>query len=148
MSFEMTYEELVPAFTLNCDCEVIEVSDPNAPTTIIRTDQRWAVRFNWETLGPLNYVMAGKWHLQLFLEQMGVGEFELPCRTADVDFIARPNTYEEVITINEGLVPAGIYKLVVAITFSGPPPESRSGPIALFGEGPMMQFYEAGVQFP
>ena len=145
MAFEMTYEDLLPVFSVNCSCDLIELDTPHLPTNIIRTDQRWAVRFNWTTEGALNYIMAGTWHLQVFLEQMGVGEFDLSNASKNVNFYACPHDYEETINFNAGSVPAGIYKLVVAVTFSGPPPERRNGPIALFGEGPMVQFYDVAT---
>lgn len=145
MPFQMTYEELVPVFTVRCDCDVIEMDAPHLPTNIIRTDQRWAVRFRWRTEGALNYIMAGTWHLRVYLEQMGGGEFDLGRATRDVSFVARPTLYDEQITTNAAVVPAGIYKLVTAITFSGPAPERRNGPIALFGEGPMIQFYDVAI---
>jgi hypothetical protein len=142
MAFEMTYEELVPVFEVHCLCEVIELDAPHQPTNIIRTDQRWAVRFSWNTEGALNYIMAGTWHLQVFLEKMGLGEFDLDRATRDVTFVAQQISYTEQIDFPARSVPVGIYKLVAAITFSGPPPDKRNGPIALFGEGPMIQFYD------
>ena len=145
MAFEMTYEELLPVFSVNCDCEVIELDAPHMPTNIIRTDQRWAVKFSWETEGALNYIMAGTWHLQVFLEQIGGLEFDLGGATRDVSFNSLPTNYEETISFNAGTVPAGIFKLVAAITFAGPAPERRNGPIALFGEGPMIQFYDVAT---
>ncbi|HGY54842.1 MAG TPA: hypothetical protein ENK44_03990 [Caldithrix abyssi] len=154
MPFTMVHEDILPFFGVNCQCELEERSLPQplpglptttgwAPTNIIQTGQNWRVQFDWNTIGPLNYYMAGTWHLRVYLEKMGGGEFTLPSANKTVNFVSAPHHYSnEYIEIPGGTVPAGIYKLVTAITMKGP--GGIPGPIAMFGEGPMVQFYDVG----
>jgi hypothetical protein len=139
------FEELLPYFDLSGTCEVFEQTPPGgAPTQIIRTDQAWGVEFKWDTSGPLNYVMCGKWILRVLLEEMGCGEFclEEGLSKAEVDFVCGPHHYEYKFNIPAGKVRPGVYKLVATITMVGPC--NIPGPIAGFCEGKMLQFYDGG----
>jgi len=138
--FSMQHEDWLPAFSVNCNCEVLDAG--LSPTEIIRTDNKWAVRFDWETIGPLNYVMGGTWQLKIFLEKMGAGEVPSNLPDTIVNFKVHPHNYGETIIIDPGKVKAGLYKLTTAITFKGL--SGVAGPIALFGEGPLLQFYDGG----
>ena len=138
------FEELLPYFGVGGEADVYEITPPGgAPTTIIRTDQAWKVRFHWRTYGKLNCVLCGKWNLRIYLEEMGKGEFDLPGATASVAFVSAPTDYEKDIVIPAGVVPEGIYKLVVSITHTVP--SGEPGPIAGFAEGPLLQFYKTCV---
>ncbi len=141
----MKFEELLPLFSLNGTCEVLEHTLPGgAPTQIIRTDQAWDVRFRWATIGALNYVLSGRWQLRVLLEEIGIGETGLPpaYSFAEVNFVSAPNAYERILHIPAGVVKAGVYKLVATITMVGP--SNVPGPIAGFGEGEMLQFFNGG----
>ena len=50
-----------------------------APSTIIRTNQNWSVRVNWQTTGIATGMISGTWHLHAYLESLGPG--------ADLDLI-------------------------------------------------------------
>ncbi len=151
----MVHEEILPYFGVNCHFDIEELSRPAplpsgpipspgwAPTAIIQTSQSWRVTFDWETVGTLNNYMSGEWELKIYLEKMGGGEYSLPGNTSIVPFVSAPHHYmNQSITIPANTVPAGVYKVVTAITMKGP--SGVPGPIALFGEVPMVQFYDAG----
>ncbi len=141
----MKFEELLPLFSLNGTCETLEHTTPGAaPAQIIRTDQAWDVRFRWTTTGALNYVMSGKWLLRVLLEEMGQGESGLaPAYSqAEVAFVSAPTTYDRILHIPAGQVRPGVYRIVATITMVGP--TNVPGPIAGFGEGEMLQFFNGG----
>jgi hypothetical protein len=140
----MSFEELLPAFALTGTCEVIEAGPTGGtPTNIIRTDQAWSVKFDWATTGPLNFLLSGTWQLRVYLEQMGGGEFDLPPAIANATkpFVSAPNSYSHMITVPANIVPAGIYRLVAAVTIVGP--TGMPGPIAGFGEAGLIQFFQS-----
>jgi hypothetical protein len=119
------------------------------PESIIRTSQSWAVNVSWTTTGFVTGMIAGEWHLHLYLESIGPG--------ADLDLIDATGA-DHVIPLTPGVspvhyavkidVPAGtvaaplagsVYKLVATLTYfdaTGAP-----GPMAAFEEGPILQFY-------
>ncbi|RMG27420.1 MAG: hypothetical protein D6730_07240 [Bacteroidetes bacterium] len=150
----LTFEELLPFFQIQggatvCLTENLAAPGPGTgfppatPTNIIKTSQGWSVAFQWETLGALTNLMAGQFQLNLFLEEMGSGEYALPAAfsTATVNFVSAPNVYNQVMNIPANQVPAGVYKLVVSLTFKGP--LGVPGPIAAFSEVGMIQFYDS-----
>ena len=47
MTIPMTSEEHLPDFGISGECDIYEVPSLN-PTTIIRTDKDWGVKFSWE----------------------------------------------------------------------------------------------------
>ena len=107
------------------------------------------MQFDWETSGMLNYIMAGTWHLQVFMEKMGGEEFSFPSGIGkqDAAFVSQPYHYQasdphHQINIPAGVVPTGVYRLVVTMTMTGP--SGYQAPIALFGEGPLVQLYDVG----
>lgn len=150
--FILEFEELLPFFSVsgpggNGQCLVTEgpapsFGNPPPPATHIRTDQEWFVRFEWETLGPLNYLMAGTWELTVYLEQMGMGEFSLPLNTAIEPFVSAPTVYDTAFNFAAGVVPEGAYRIVTTVDMIGP--GGFQGPISAVGEGPILRFYEVG----
>ena len=147
MAPQFKFEELLPFFSLSGTCETLEHTPPGTatiPARNIRTDQAWDVRFDWSTAGPLNYVMGGKWKLRLLLEEIGVGETGLPAQysEAEITFQAKPFPYHYNMHIPAHVVKPGVYKVIATITMVGL--GGVPGPIAGFGEGDMVQFYEGG----
>lgn len=137
----MTCEELLPWFGIKGKCDVYEVPTMN-PTSIIRTDQDWGVKFNWKTDGGLNHLLAGRFQLQVLLEKMGPGEGPaIPAK--QIQFQSHPHEYNETISVPAGLVQSGAYKLVATLTMRGP--GGVPGPIAGIAEGPVIQFYDVGA---
>ena len=127
-----------------------------ASNMVIRTDRSWQIVVEWEVHGSLlgptissSFPFTGEFVARAFLESIGPGtEFELPVGGAGVkvNVNAPVNTtgdqreYTATISVPVTTVPAGIYKLVVAITH-----ESASGipgPIAGFFESGMLQIYK------
>jgi hypothetical protein len=117
-----------------------------APATHIRTDQEWSVGFSWETLGSLNYLMAGTWELTVYLEEMGGGEFALPLNVNTIPFVSGPSPYALAFAFAfdfaAGVVPEGAYRVVTTVDMIGP--GGFQGPISAVGEGPILRFYEVG----
>jgi hypothetical protein len=120
------------------------------PSTIIRTDQSWAVNVSWVTTGFATGMISGLWHLHVMLESIGPG--------ADLDLI---DPADHIIPLTPGPSPVnyfahfdvtpaqnpnvgasgGLYKLVVSLTYREPSAGNPPGPMAAFVEGPILQFY-------
>ena len=139
----LAFEDLGTQFQVNGSAEVYEETTPRSPTTIIRRDQAWKVQFDWRSFGSLNHMIAGNWYLRIYLEQMGLGEFNLPNASATVAIVSNLNSsnYNRDILVPANTVPAGLYKLVASVTCKGP--LGHPGPVAGFAEGPLVQFYDA-----
>src|SRR5215212_6670152 len=119
-----------------------------APQTIIRTDQSWAVNVSWTTTGLATGMIAGAWHLHVYLESIGPG--------ADLDLTDAINpghiipltpgispvnyfVHFDVLASTVTAPPAGIlYKLAVTLTYFDA--SNAPGPMAAFEEGPLLQF--------
>lgn len=138
--FELEIEEDISNFDIvNAKATLFEVGGVS-PTTIIRTNQDWRVQFEWKVDGSLNHIMAGNWILEVLLEKMGGGEFDLANNTKNVPFVSEPHVYNGFIEFPADSVAKGKYKIIAAITFEGP--TGHPGPIALTGEGPLVTFFE------
>jgi hypothetical protein len=120
------------------------------PETIIRTSQSWAVTVSWTTTGLATGMIAGDWHLHLFLESIGPGP--------DLDLIDADSA-EHIIPLTPGPSPVHysvrvdvpatavvapgqgrLYKLAASLTYFEP--GGAAGPMAAFEEGPILQFYD------
>ena len=149
LALEFDYEEMVPLFNITGNASIFEGAPP-MPTEIsptdglrnCRTDQSWFMHVEWRTTGFLNHLMAGKWYLRVFLEEMGIGEFKLMDNPVQVNFESEPHSYHHDIVFSAGTVPAGIYKPTLSLTMKGP--LEVPGPIAAVAEGPVIQFYDVG----
>lgn len=139
-------EESLPLFGIaNGVFDVYEITPPGVNnTTIIRTDQSWGVKISWDAIGPMCYMMCGKFHIRLFLEQWGGGEFAFGPGQGEmtVNCLLCPGQYNANIVIPAGVVPPGIFKLVISITTTNP--NGIPGPVACFAEGPMLNFFKPG----
>lgn len=139
----ITFEELLPFFGLKGDAFVSESAPINGPRNIVRTSESWFVKFDWTTTGPLNYIMCGKWHLKVLLEEMGVGEYDLKNKEAEVSLESKPNSYTETLTFPPHSVPPGLFRVTVIITMNGP--GGAPGPIAGFEDLGLVQFYDSVI---
>jgi hypothetical protein len=138
--FNLEIEEDISNFDImNAKATLFEVGGVS-PTTIIRTNQDWKVEFDWETGGSQNYMTAGNWILEVLLEKMGGGEFELANNTKSEPFVSEPHAYHGFMEFPAGSVDPGKYRIIAAITFAGP--TGVPGPIALTGEGPLVTFFQ------
>jgi hypothetical protein len=113
---------------------------------VIRIDQEWTVRVNWELTGALVPCICGYWCLTLFMESIGPGEeFKFPREeriripldpcgdgTYSYDIVIPAHTIKE----EHCSIP---YKPVVALTYLDYC--ERPGPMAGFCELPLLQFY-------
>jgi len=138
--FELEIEEEINNFDILEPKATLFEEGGVSPTTIIRTNQDWRVQFEWKVDGSLNHIMAGNWILEVLLEKMGGGEFDLANNTKNVPFVSEPHVYNGFIEFPAGSVDKGKYKIIAAITFEGP--TGHPGPIALTGEGPLVTFFE------
>lgn len=114
--------QLLPAIA--GDINALVVTDPGfTPSTIIRRNQDCRIRTNWHMNGLLALGLGGSWTVKAFLESMGPGP-EVQAGTQVVPLAAgavvlpdRKNFSSEIL-IPGGTVPAGVYKLVVAVTYT------------------------------
>ena len=134
--------QLLPAITGDVDSLV--VLDPGfAPNTIIPRDQGCTVRINWHMNGLLALGLGGSWTVSAFLESIGPGidrQFSVNVSLSAGTIVA-PNRkdFQADVPVPAG-VNAGIYKLVVAVTYTEP--GGTAGPLAAYQEGAMLQFFE------
>src|SRR5512139_1339574 len=71
----MPFETLSADFAVqNFTAEVHEHTNPTAPTTVIATDQQWAVQIHWETTGHMSNHLPGTWHVGVWIESIGEGD--------------------------------------------------------------------------
>jgi hypothetical protein len=150
-----TFEEMIGNFELAGTAAIFEGTVPGPPldtvdptngTRTVRVGQDWWVLARWTCTGWMNNAIGGTWHVRVFFEQMGVGEFALmPGGPVSVPFVsADPHTYVRDIPFpaTSMSVPAGLYKPTLSITMSGP--GGVALPIAAVAEGPVIQFYDVG----
>ena len=113
------------------------------PTTIIRTDQTWDVQIEWQTSGSIATWLAGNWHLQIFMESMGPGDevVLVDSNEAVIPLVPEsPHLYQYHPDFPAGKVTAGVYKLVLTITYTDA--ANNPGGMAGYWEGPIIQFYD------
>ena len=150
----ITFEEMMPFFRVTGSAAIFEGPLPSHPDTIdltdgtrtIRTGQDWYCLLRWTASGWMNNAIDGTWHVRVFLEQMGIGEFQLMNQPRNVDFVSQdPHHYVvDIPFVFQSIsVPAGLYKVAVSLTMTGPPPTRAALPIAAVAEGPVIQFYDA-----
>lgn len=118
--------------------------DPTDSNMVAQTDQELHVRLKWRVTGGLALIMSGKWECAIYLEQMGSGEYPGGPFTKSVPFVAAAdNTYDVKMDIPANIIPAGVYKVVVAVTLRGPAPANAALPVAAFAEVSPLFMYDA-----
>jgi len=120
------------------------------PTTIIRTDQSWAIQVSWKNTGLATGMIDGKWHLHVFAESLGAGpEVTLTDLPEDHIFDLNPGpspvSYSRHFHVNAGALPVGpegvrLYKLATSLTYIDA--AGNRGPMAAYVEGPIIQIYD------
>lgn len=135
------------------EAEPVEVAPPGVLVTrhIIRKDQAWSVRVDWEVHGSLVTWLDAEFRLRAYLESMGPGtEYVLPAAPVVIPTLSVPvapvgglptRTYTTNINVNAAQVDEGIYKLVTVLQLF----ERSTGnptPVAGFAEGPMIQIFQ------
>lgn len=131
----------------SCICEVVELAPPGiVPSNLIRIDQDWGVHMKWTTHGELAPILDGIWNIKILTEAMGVAEYELPpqYRERKVPFDQHIfHEYDIMMDIPKGIIPVGIYKLVVVVTLTGKT-TGVPAPVAGFSEGPLLNVFDPG----
>ena len=117
------------------------------PSNIVRRDQPWGIKVDWEVHGPLVNYFDAEFRIRVYLESMGPGtEYELPIEivaTLDPLFppVAGQRIYTKNINIAAGTIDVGVYKIATVIHVF----ERSSGnptPIAGFVEGGMVFVFD------
>lgn len=120
-----------------------------APKNVIRSDQEWGVKVDWEMHGALVEWLDAEFRISVFLESIGTGpEFDLapvtvPTLSVPVTINGNGKTreYSQTITVAPGAVPPGVYKIVTCLQLF----ERSTGnptPVAGFDEGRMVQIFK------
>ena len=121
-----------------------------SPKNVIRSDQNWGVKVDWQVTGPLVEWLDAEFRLNVYLESIGTGpEFDLP--TVVVATLSMPvvvdgagvksRTYSQNVDIAAGTIPAGVYKIATTLHLY----ERATGnptPIAGFVEGRMVNIFD------
>jgi hypothetical protein len=119
--------------------------------TQMSTDQGCRFIVAWKQTGVISNAFNDDcyWRIELLLEKMGHGEFELgeSDRVHIEDYVPEVgHVYAAEFEISGRKIPAGVYRPVVVINFRLPDglpgPEDSYMPVAGFGEFPPIQFYE------
>ena len=141
MPFETPFPQEVFAGTISA---TVHEHGGVQPQTIIRTDQGWAVNVNWTNTGLATGMIAGTYDLHLLLERMGPGDdldltdprdHEIPLRPGP-----EPVNYSRHVDIKSGIVPAGVYKLVVVLRYIEP--TGTPGPMSAYVQtNALLEFY-------
>lgn len=146
---ELNFEELLPFYAVNGKATLHEGPSTDgfpagAPTNVIQRDQPVSVAIKWESSGLLVPFLAGEWRLNIYMEQMGQGEYTLPISEASVNFNAASPTQSHVFNIAPNTVPAGLYRVLCSLTLVSPDATGNvPGPVAAFAEFGLVQFYQA-----
>ena len=106
--------------------------DPTVSNFIVQTDQRLRVN------------LTCKWFCNVYLEEMGAGEYAGGPFSANVNVVnAFNHKYQLDVNIPANVIPAGLYRIVVAVTIKGGNPAVTPLPIAAFSDIGIVQVFEA-----
>ena len=124
----------------------VEVLDASGviPSSIFSTENPGILRVAWRVHGPAVPALDVDWVVHAFLESMGPGlekmipEQVVPVKSGVYSAVPYPTfSYEQDMPLS---APPGIYKLVATITYRLP--NGARGPIAMFKEAPLLEFYD------
>jgi len=148
--FNMEVEVALPCFSIrgvppqaNPQCVINEGPETGLPDRIIRTNQPWNVHFHWCVEVPESEPggVWCDWRCDVYLLKLSapggaqlVGSKKVPYNTG----VPGPQYYDVVVPIAPNQVQAGMYELHTSVDILGP----VIIPVALFGNGPMMKFYQ------
>ena len=145
----MPFETLSPDFDVDhFTATVHEHTNPTVPTTVIATDQEWAVQVHWETRGHMSNHLPGTWCVNVWIESIGEGdEKKIGWVHVPLSPGADPVIYNAEITVPAGKVSvpphqSTPFKLVTTVTYMWP--NDIPGPMAGYIENPIIQFYNPG----
>lgn len=110
------------------------------PVNIINTGQDLFVHFVWSESGSLANSFAGwSFECRIFFELMGSGEVGSNPAPVNVAFNTTTNNYSAVITIPDGTLAEGAYKLIATIVLHDP--SGNPTPLAAYDEVGVLQVY-------
>jgi hypothetical protein len=120
------------------------------PSTIIRTDQSWGINVDWTTTGAATGMIAGQWHLHVYLESIGPGNdldlvdpadhvIPLTPGPSPINYQVHFDVPANVVAIPPGDTRSRPYQLAVALTYIEP--NGTPGSIAAIEMGSILQFY-------
>lgn len=154
MTFAHLIESDIGDYQGTMEADPVETAPPGVLVTkrIIRRDQAWNVKVDWEMHGPLANWLDAEFRLRAYLESMGPGtEYALPAAgpvaIATLSVPVAPvgglptRIYEALIPVAALSVDVGAYKLVTVLQLF----ERSTGnptPVAGFAEGPMIQIFQ------
>jgi hypothetical protein len=159
MQVPMTFkcEEFLPGFRFHGSAVLRQGSirsfddtDPTDNQCIFQTGQEWYVLVRWAQWGELCHMFDDGcvWSLRLYLEKMGIGEFELMSEDLTLSYKRKRATALDPVCYKMHLpqpqqsiaVPEGLYKVSFSMTFKDP--ERKPCPVAAFADGPLCQWYD------
>jgi hypothetical protein len=127
--------------------EVYELTPPGVPATksIIRTDQQWGVRVEWEMCGELAEWLNDEFHVQAFAEGIGSAapDYDLavvvvPSLNGAWNPVEKKRRYS--VELAGPTVAAGTYKITATVQLHEGETHAPV-PVAGFAECTMVQFY-------
>jgi hypothetical protein len=117
------------------------------PSNVIRSDQEWGVRIEWQVRGPLVEWLDGEFYLHVVLESIGPGpEYDkrgVPVPTLSVPVVLdngeKTRNYYTEIEFSPGEIEVGVYKIATTLQLYGC--SDNPTPIAGFVEGKMVNIF-------
>lgn len=145
----LTIENVIPKimFAITGDVTLHEGSSTSglpsaAPVNIVQRDQDVILRFKWSQSGWLGLMLAPgcRWELRVYLEKFGLGEVANP-PAVNIGFVpGLTGNYSNAVTIPNGTLPEGAYKIVATLMLRGP--GGNPTPIAAFKDLGILQVYQ------
>jgi len=121
------------------------------PTSILKTNEGWKISINWslssKSLISLDDLTHGYWHLSVFLEPLGqetisdlnITELDIPVGSGSISLDLL--SFNTVIDIASGKVPAGRYRLVTTLIMLNVKVGKPMG-LSGFIESPLVEFQD------
>jgi hypothetical protein len=139
--------------------DVLDPTENNEPFRIVETDTPFDVTVTWCICGPFAAMQAGCWYVKVFIDDIdGVGPTHGRLASARVDgqsaaVVVLNDTsqrcYEHTFNFQAGAVAAGVYRLVVIVTFASGSCETP-GPLIRdmlgYAEIPVLMFWDEDDQ--
>ncbi len=115
-----------------------DVTNPNPAS--VQVDQDAFVRFNWNQNGILTTMLAGKWKLDVFFEQMGPSEGPaIPSKLVPYESV-NPKNYSVDVQIPAGTISEGLYRVTARLMLL-PTATPGLSPICAFTDLGLIQYF-------
>ncbi|MBK7871992.1 MAG: hypothetical protein IPJ74_15620 [Saprospiraceae bacterium] len=117
---------------------------PYPSNMIIQTDQPWKVKCHWHVKGSLCLIIYGKWECNVYLEEMGAGEYKGSPFTTTIPFVNElEHAYESVVNIPANAIPPGVYRVTLSLQLLNLSPKNAPLPVAAFSDIGLLKVYES-----